>query len=98
VPLAASLGKCSQIYLIGTGFAGANIWGISLNHQDADTKFHEKVHKLFISNPRKQDTPNAPMKLFDKLPNLEGRSLPDRPTVEILGKMKQLKLENIETE
>jgi hypothetical protein len=38
------------------------------------------------------------MKLFDKRPNLESHSLPDRPTAEVLEKLKQLKLENIETE
>jgi hypothetical protein len=38
------------------------------------------------------------MKLFDQLPNLEVYSLLDRPTAEILEKLKQLKLENIETD
>lgn len=54
------------------------------------------VDKVFILNQNKPDNPNTSMQHIDKLRDIEDNSTADRLTPEILEKLKQLKLEDIE--
>jgi hypothetical protein len=62
----------------------------------ARAKIPETVDKVFILNQNKPDNPNTSMQYIDKLRDIEDNSTADRLTPEILEKLKQLELEDIE--
>ena len=61
-------------------------------------EFWDTIDKVFILNQNKPDNPNTSMRQIDKLRDIEDQPTADCLTPEILKKLKQLELEDIEAE
>jgi hypothetical protein len=70
----------------------------TFSHPLPTARFLKTVDKVFILNQNKPDNPNTSMRQIGKLRDIEDQSSADCLTPEILKKLKQLELEDIEAE